>query len=125
MQKHLTPVFGSVLMVCLVTMALSFTKVEAATTPIPCVPSTPPVDEVCNVPATLPPGEDIAAVVNRISPDSKRTAFQLASDTYPVKALIILRAGDQLRGAVPSGTPMKVGVGNFLPATDPDPPRSS
>jgi hypothetical protein len=116
MQKHLTPVFGSVLMVCLVTIALSFTKVEAATQ-VACVASTPPVDEVCNVPA----GEDIARVVNQISPDSKRTAFQLASTTYPVNALIILRAGDQLRGAVPSGTPRKVGVGNFLPATDPDP----
>jgi hypothetical protein len=107
MQKHLTPVFGFVLMVCLVTIALSFTKVEAATT---CVASTPPVDEVCNVPA----GENIATVVNQKSPDTKRTAFQLASATYPVNALIVLRAGDQLRGAV--GTMTKVG-----PATDPNP----
>ena len=108
MQKHLTLVFGSALMACLATIALSFTKVEAAT----CVVNLPPVDEV----RTVPTNEDLANFVNRYSPDSKRTAFQLAPNrTYPVNDLIILRAGDALRGA-PSGTPRKVG-----PATDPDP----
>ena len=99
MQKHLTLVFGSVLMACLATIALSFTKVEAAT-------------RVVNVPA----GADIAQVVNADSATTA-TAFQLAANaTYRVNTLIILKPGDELRGAVPSGTPRKVG-----PATDPDP----
>jgi hypothetical protein len=97
MQKHLTLVFGSVLMACLATIALSFTKVEAAT-------------RVVNVPA----GADIAQVVNTDSA-TMATAFQLAPNaTYRVNALIILKPGDELRGAV--GTMTKVG-----PATDPNP----
>ena len=97
MQKHLTLVFGSVLMACLATIALSFTKVEAAT-------------RVVNVPA----GADIAQVVNADSATTA-TAFQLAPNaTYRVNALIILKPGDELRGAV--GTMTKVG-----PATDPNP----
>jgi hypothetical protein len=96
-QKHLTLVFGSVLMACLATIALSFTKVEAAT-------------RVVSVPA----GADIAQVVNADSATTP-TAFQLAPNaTYRVNALIILKAGDELRGAV--GTMTKVG-----PATDPNP----
>jgi hypothetical protein len=101
LHKHLTLVFGSVLMACLATIALSFTKVEAAAT------------EVVDVPASA----DLARFVNDRSPATTRTAFQLAPNTtYRVNALIILRLGDELRGAVPSGTPRKVG-----PATDPDP----
>lgn len=97
MQKHLTLVFGSALMACLVITTLSFTKVEAAT-------------RVVNVPA----GADIANVVNADSA-TIATAFQLASNaTYRVNALIVLKAGDELRGAV--GTTTKVG-----PATDPNP----
>jgi hypothetical protein len=72
-----------------------------------------PRREVVPVPATT----DIANFVNSKSPDSKRQVFQLAANiTYRVNALIILRAGDALSGAVPSGTPRMVG-----PATDPDP----
>jgi hypothetical protein len=107
LQKHLTLVFGSAIMACLATLALSFTKVEAAT----CVANIPPVNEVVNVPAR----EDLARFVNDRSPAATRTAFQLdPSATYRVNALIVLRAGDQLRGAV--GTTTKVG-----PATDPNP----
>jgi hypothetical protein len=84
-------------MACLATIALSFTKVEAAT-------------RVVSVPA----GADIAQVVNADSATTP-TAFQLAPNaTYRVNALIILKAGDELRGAV--GTMTKVG-----PATDPNP----
>jgi hypothetical protein len=83
MQKHLTFVFGSALMACLATIALSFTKVEAAT----CVANVPPVSQVVNVPAT----EDIANFVNARSPATTRTAFQLAPNaTYSVNALIVL-----------------------------------
>jgi hypothetical protein len=97
LQKHLTLVFGSAIMACLATIALSFTKVEAA-------------PRVVNVPASA----DIAQVVNADSATTP-TAFQLASNaTYRVNALIILKAGDELRGAV--GTTTKVG-----PATDPNP----
>jgi hypothetical protein len=72
-----------------------------------------PRREAVPVPATT----DIANFVNSKSPDSKRQVFQLAANiTYRVNALIILRAGDALSGAVPSGTPRMVG-----PATDPDP----
>jgi hypothetical protein len=102
MQKHLTPVFGSVIMVCLVTIALSFTKVEAAT--FTCTTSP------CDVPATA----DIAQVVNA-DPATRPTVFRLAPNaTYRVNALIILKPGDQLTGAV--GTTTKVG-----PATHPNP----
>jgi hypothetical protein len=67
---------------------------------------------VVNVPA----GADVAQVVNA-DPATTATTFQLAANTtYRVNALIFLKAGDQLRGAVPSGTPGKVG-----PTTDPDP----
>jgi hypothetical protein len=101
LQKHLTLVFGSVLVACLATIALSFTKVEAAT-------------RVVNVPAD--PNLNLANLVNN-DPATTATAFQLAPNfTYRVTALIILKPGDELRGAVPSGTPRKVG-----PATDPDP----
>jgi hypothetical protein len=107
MQKRLTLVFGSAIMACLAITTLSFTKVEAA----PCVANIPPVNEVVTVPAR----EDLARFVNDRSPAATRTAFQLApSTTYTVNALIVLRAGDQLRGAV--GTKTTVG-----PATDPDP----
>jgi hypothetical protein len=109
LQKHLTLVFGSVLMACLATIALSFTKAEASA----CVANVQPVREVVPVPATT----DIANFVNTRSPDTKRQVFQLAPNTtYHVNALIILRAGDALSGAVPSGTPRMVGR-----ATDPDP----
>jgi hypothetical protein len=90
-----------------VIITLSLTKVEAAT----CVANIPPVNEVVTVPAS----EDLARFVNDRSPAATRTAFQLApSTTYQVNALIVLRAGDQLRGAV--GTKTTVG-----PATDPNP----
>jgi hypothetical protein len=104
LQKHLTLVFGAAIMACLATIALSFTKVEAATFTCTTNP--------CNVPADA----DIAQVVNA-DPATRATVFQLAPNTtYHVNALIILKPGDELRGAVPSGTPRKVG-----PATDPDP----
>ena len=107
MQKHLTLVSGSVLMACLTIFALPFTKVEAAT----CVANVQPVREVVPVPATT----DIANFVNSKSPDAKRQVFQLAANTtYRVNALILLREGDALSGAV--GTAPKVG-----PATDPNP----
>jgi hypothetical protein len=107
MQKHLTLVSGSVLMACLTIIALPFTKVEAAT----CVANVQPVREVVPVPATT----DIANFVNSKSPDAKPQVFQLAANTtYRVNALILLRAGDALSGAV--GTAPKVG-----PATDPNP----
>jgi hypothetical protein len=97
-------------MACLATIALSFTKAEASA----CVANVQPVREVVPVPATT---TDIANFVNTRSPDAKRQVFQLAPDKiYRVNALIILRAGDALRGAVPSSTPRMVG-----PATDPDP----
>jgi hypothetical protein len=112
MQKHLTLVFGSVLMACLAIFALSFTKVEAAT----CVANIPPVNEVVSVPA----GEDLARFVNARSPATTHTAFQLdPNKIYPVNALIILRAGDQLRGAV--GTWTKVGPATNSSPTDPKP----
>ena len=80
------------------TNALSFTKVEAAT-------------RVVNVPAS----EDIANFVNARSSATTRHGFQLAPNaTYRVNALIVLKSGDELRGAV--GTPTKDG-----PATDPNP----
>ena len=80
---------------------LSLTKVEAAT-------------RVVNVPPD--PNLNVANLVNN-DPATTATAFQLAPNfTYRVTALIILKPGDELRGAVPSGTPRKVG-----PATDPDP----
>ncbi len=97
MQKRLTLVLGSALMACLAIIVLSFTKAEAAT-------------RVVNVPA----GADIANVVNADS-GTTATAFQLAPNaTYSVNELIILKAGDELRGA--EGTATKVG-----PATDPNP----
>jgi len=109
LQRHLTLVFGSALMACVATIALSFTKAEASG----CVANVQPVREVVPVPATT----DIANFVNTRSPDAKRQVFQLAPNaTYRVNALIVLREGDALRGAVPSGTPRMVG-----PATDPDP----
>jgi len=108
LQKRLTLVVGSGLIACLAIITLSLTKVEAAT----CVVNLPPVDEVRTVPAN----EDLANFVNRYSPDTKRTAFQLApSATYRVNALIVLRAGDQLRGAVGTTTP------GVEPATNPNP----
>ena len=101
MQKHLTLVLVSALMACLAITTLSFTKVEAAT-------------RVVNVPPD--PNLNVANLVNN-DPATTATAFQLAPNfTYRVTALIILKPGDELRGAVPSGTPRKVG-----PATDPDP----
>lgn len=106
MQKRLTLVFGAALMACLAITTLSFTKVEAA----PCEANIPPVNEVVTVPAR----EDLARFVNDRSPAATRTAFQLDPTTYTVNALIVLRAGDQLRGA--EGTKTTVG-----PATDPDP----
>jgi hypothetical protein len=99
LQKHLTLVFVSAFLAFLVTIALSFTKVEAAT-------------RVVNVPAD--PNLNLANLVNN-DPATTATAFQLAPNfTYRVNALIILKAGDELRGAV--GTMTKVG-----PATDPNP----
>ena len=114
MQKHLTLVLGSVLMACLATIALSFTKVEASV----CQANAQPVRVPVSVPATDSNGNptNIANFVNTRSPDATRQAFQLPPGRYPVNALIILRAGDALSGAVPSGTPRMVG-----PATDPDP----
>ncbi len=108
MQKRLTLVFGSAIMACLAITTLSFTKVEAA----PCVANIPPVNEVVTVPAR----EDLARFVNDRSPAATRTAFQLApSTTYTVNALIVLRVGDQLRGA--EGTKTTV----MSRATDPNP----
>jgi hypothetical protein len=99
LQKHLTLVFVSAFLAFLVTIALSFTKVEAAT-------------RVVNVPAD--PNLNLANLVNN-DPATTATAFQLAPNfTYRVNALIILKPGDELRGAV--GTMPKVG-----PATDPNP----
>jgi hypothetical protein len=99
MQKLLTFVFVSTLMVCLAIIDLSSTKVEAATT--------------CDNPCYVPANADIAQVVNN-DPATRATVFRLAPGTYHVNALIILRAGDQLIGA--EGTWTKVG-----PATDPNP----
>jgi hypothetical protein len=100
MQKHLTLVFVIALVACLViAVAIPLTKAHAVT-------------RVVNVPA----GADVAQVVNADAATTA-TAFQLAANTtYRVNALIVLKAGDQLRGAVPAGTTVKVG-----PATDPDP----
>jgi hypothetical protein len=106
LQKHLTLVFGAAIMACLATIALSFTKVEAATFTCTTNP--------CNVPADA----DIAQVVNA-DPATRATVFQLAPNTtYHVNALIILKPGDELRGAV--GATRKVGPPTYL-ATDPDP----
>jgi len=86
----------------LATIALSFTKVEAATFTCTTNP--------CDVPANA----DIAAVVNA-DPATRPTVFRLAPNvTYRVNALIILKPGDELMGA--GGTMTKVG-----PATDPNP----
>jgi hypothetical protein len=86
-------------MACLAISAVSFTKVEAAT-------------RVVKVPAKA----DIAKVVNADSATTA-TAFQLARNaTYRVNNLIILKAGDELRGA--EGTTKKVGPAIF---PDPDP----
>jgi hypothetical protein len=107
LQKHLTLIFGSAIMACLAIITLSFTKAEASA----CVANVQPVREVVPVPATT----DIANFVNSKSTDTKRQVFQLdANRTYPVNTLIILRAGDALRGA--AGPTRPVG-----PATDPDP----
>jgi hypothetical protein len=99
MQKLLTFVFVSTLLACLAIIDLSSTKVEAATT--------------CANPCDVPANADIAQVVNN-DPATRATVFRLAPGTYPVNDLIILRAGDQLRGA--DGTWTNVG-----PATDPNP----
>jgi hypothetical protein len=99
LQKHLTLVLVSALMACLAITTLSFTKVEAAT-------------RVVNVPAD--PNLNLANLVNN-DPATTATAFQLAPNfTYRVTALIILKPGDELRGA--EGTTTQVG-----PATDPNP----
>jgi hypothetical protein len=98
MQKPLTLVFVSALMACLAISALSFTKVEAAPRVVP-----------------VPTNVDIADFVNADSATTA-TAFQLAPNrTYTVNALIILKVGDELRGAV-GPPPTKVG-----PANDPNP----
>ncbi len=97
MQKHLTLVFVSAFIACLAIIPLSFTKVEAAT-------------RVVKVPPTV----DLATFVNSDSATTA-TAFQLDPATYSVKSLIVLKAGDELRGAV-NPTPTKVG-----PATKPNP----
>jgi hypothetical protein len=108
MQKRLTLVFGAALMACLATIALSFTKAEGAT----CVANVQPA----RVPVPVPATTDIANFVNTRSPDATRQVFQLdANRTYPVNALIILRAGDELRGAVGTTTP------GVEPATNPNP----
>jgi hypothetical protein len=120
LQKHLTLVFGSALMACLATITLSFTKVEAATCQVP--EPARPAKFVVNVPApTNTNPVDIAKVVNGDSA-TRATVFQLAANaTYRVNALIVLKAGDELRGAV--GT--KPQVNNVLfpgsVATDPNP----
>src|SRR5215217_9394231 len=97
MQKHLTLVLGSVLMACLATIALSFTKVEASV----CQANAQPVRVPVSVPATDSNGNptNIANFVNTRSPYATRQAFQLPPGRYPVNALIILRAGDALSGA--------------------------
>jgi hypothetical protein len=112
MQKLLTLVFGSALMACLAIIALSFTEADAATPcPVPEPASVSAVDQVVNVPA----GADIAKAVNG-DPATKATAFQLAPTTYRVNALIVLKPGDELRGAVGTKTQAPEGV-----ATDPNP----
>jgi hypothetical protein len=112
LQKHLTLVFGAAIMACLATIALSFTKAEASV----CQANAQPVRVPVPVPATDSNGRptDIANFVNTRSPDTTRQAFQLPPGLYRVNALIVLRAGDALSGAV--GTTRMVG-----PATDPDP----
>ncbi len=98
MQKLLTLVFVSALVACLAIFTFSSTKVEAAAT------------RVVNVPAHA----NLANVVNSDSATTA-TAFQLAPNaTYQVNDLIILKVGDELRGA--EGIWRRVG-----PATDPDP----
>jgi hypothetical protein len=111
MQKRLTLVVGSALMACLAIITLSFTKVEAATPcPVPEPASVSAVDRTVPVPTNA----DIADFVNADSATTA-TAFQLAPNrTYTVNDLIILKLGDELRGAV--GTKTTVG-----PATDPNP----
>jgi hypothetical protein len=112
MQKRLTLVFGSALVACLAIIALSFTKVEAA--PLCMVPEPASVSAVDRV-VPVPTNADIANFVNADSA-TMATAFQLAPNrTYPVNNLIILKVGDELRGAV-GPPPTKVG-----PATDPNP----
>jgi hypothetical protein len=99
MHKPLALVFVTALVACLlIGAAIPLTTADAAT-------------RVVNVPANA----DIAKVVNADS-GTTATAFQLAPNaTYRVNALIVLKAGDELRGAV-GPTPTKVG-----PANDPDP----
>jgi hypothetical protein len=115
LQKHLTLVLVSALMACLAITTLSFTKVEAATCQVP--EPARPAKPVVNVPAPTPANPvDIANVVNGDSA-TRATVFQLAANaTYRVNALIILKPGDELRGAV--GTKPQV-PGSV--ATDPNP----
>jgi hypothetical protein len=110
LQRHLTLIFGSVLMACLATIALSFTNAEGATCQVP--EPARPAKFVVNVPANA----DIAKVVNGDSA-TRATVFQLAANaTYRVNALIVLKAGDELRGAVGTKTQVPGSV-----ATDPNP----
>ena len=115
MQKRLTLVVGSGLIACLAIITLSLTKVEAATCQVP--EPARPAKFVVNVPApTNTNPVDIAKVVNGDSA-TRATVFQLAANaTYRVNALIVLKAGDELRGAV--GTKPQV-PGSV--ATDPNP----
>jgi hypothetical protein len=102
------------LMACLATIALSFTKAEGATCQVP--EPARPAKFVVNVPANA----DIAKVVNGDSA-TRATVFQLAANaTYRVNALIVLKAGDELRG-------LSVRRLRFLVALPPTPtqPRSS
>lgn len=115
MQKHLTLVLVSALMACLAITTLSLTKVEAATCQVP--EPARPAKFVVNVPApTNTNPVDIAKVVNGDSA-TRATVFQLAPNTtYRVNALIVLKAGDELRGAVGAKPQVPGSV-----ATDPDP----
>ena len=115
MQKRLTLVVGSGLIACLAIITLSLTKVEAATCQVP--EPARPAKFVVNVPApTNTNPVDIAKVVNGDSA-TRATVFQLAANaTYRVNALIVLKPGDELRGAVGTKTQAPEGV-----ATDPNP----
>jgi hypothetical protein len=106
MQKP-KPLWVVALAICVaIIVAISDPKVEAATFTCTTNP--------CNVPADA----DIAQVVNS-DPATTATIFQLpAGTTYTIDQTIVLKAGDQLQGAV-GPTPTKV-----VPATDPNPTSS-
>ena len=103
MQKPLALVFVTALVAyLLIVAAIPLTRADAAT-------------RVINVPANA----DIAKVVNADS-GTTATAFQLAPNaTYRVNALIVLKAGDELRGLA------ALHRRRLDRPTTPTPPRSS